>query len=127
MQKLKLLAKWGVGLLFVAAGVNHFARPDFYVKIMPPYLPSPDLLVAVSGVAEVLLGVLLLIPRFTVPAACGLIALLIAVFPANLHMALNAELYPEFPPAALWGRLPLQCLLIALVYWFTRVADNCAA
>lgn len=127
MQRLKLAAKWGVGLLFVLAGVNHFARPDFYVKIMPPYLPAPDLLVAVSGVAEILLGVLLLIPRFTVPAAWGLIALLIAVFPANLHMALNADLYPEFPPAALWGRLPLQGVLIALVYWFTRVADKSAA
>lgn len=112
--------KWVVGIVFVLAGVNHFAHPDFYMKIMPPYLPSPRLLVAVSGAAEVLLGILLLIPRFTVPAAWGIIALLFAVFPANLHMALHAELYPEFPPAALWGRPPLQGVLIALVYWFTR-------
>ena len=66
------------------------------------------------------LGALLLVRRLTVFAAWGLIALLIAVFPANIHMALNAEQYPTFSPIVLWLRLPLQGVLIAWAYWFTR-------
>jgi uncharacterized membrane protein len=69
---------------------------------------------------EVAPGILVLIPKYTAPAAWGLIALLIAVFPANLHMALNAELYPSLSPIALWLRLPLQGVLIAWAYWYTR-------
>ncbi len=120
MRTFKLVTKWLCGVLFVAAGVNHFVRPDFYVRIVPPYLPWPRELVLVSGVAEVLLGVLLLIPRTTVLAAWGLIALLIAVFPANLHMALHTGQYPEVPARALWLRLPLQGVLIAWAWWYTR-------
>jgi uncharacterized membrane protein len=120
MRSFTLVMRWLLGVLFVLAGVNHFVNPDFYIKIMPPYLPWHQELVAVSGVAEVVLGILLLIPKSTVLAAWGLIALLIAVFPANLHMALNAELYPQFSPVALWVRLPLQGVLIAWAYWFTR-------
>ena len=111
--------KWLLGLLFVAAGVNHFLMPDTYVAIVPPYLPWPLVLVYLSGVAEVALGVMLLIPRYQPLAAWGLIALLIGVFPANLHMALNPERFPDIPPAALWIRLPLQGVLIAWAYWFT--------
>ena len=120
MLALKLAMKWLLGVLFVAAGVNHFRAPEFYVKIMPPYLPLHYELVLISGVFEVLGGAGLLIPRFQVAAAWGLIALLVAVFPANLHMALHAQDYPQFPPAALWGRLPLQAVLIAWAYWFTK-------
>jgi uncharacterized membrane protein len=119
MSKLKVGMRWLMGLLFVLAGVLHFVRPDFYVRIMPPYLPWHLELVYVSGVCEVVLGVLLLLPRYTSLAAWGLIALLIAVFPANLHMALNSDLYPSISPIALWIRLPLQGVLIAWAYWFT--------
>jgi uncharacterized membrane protein len=112
--------RWLLGVLFVGAGVNHFLRPDFYVAIMPPYLPWHLELVYSSGVCEVGLGVLLLVRRWSVAAAWGLIALLVAVFPANLHMALNATAYPAFSPALLWFRLPLQGVLIAWAYWFTR-------
>jgi uncharacterized membrane protein len=117
---LKRVLHWFLGLSFILAGLNHFRIPDFYVNIMPPYLPWHLELVYISGVCEVLLGVLLLIPRWTSAAAWGLIALLIAVFPANLHMALHTELYPHVPPALLWARLPLQGVLIAWAYWFTR-------
>ena len=120
MPKLKLIMKWLMGLFFVVAGVNHFLRPDFYMKIMPPYLPWHLPLVYLSGLFEVALGILVLIPKYTAPAAWGLIALLIAVFPANLHMALNAELYPSLSPIALWLRLPLQGVLIAWAYWYAR-------
>lgn len=120
MGRFKRVMQWLLGILFVVAGVNHFVDPDFYVKIMPPYLPWHRELVALSGVAEVVLGVLVLFPKSQVLAAWGLIALLIAVFPANLHMALNAERYPEFSPIVLWARLPLQGVLIAWAYWYTR-------
>jgi uncharacterized membrane protein len=120
MLTLKLAMTWLLGVLFVAAGVLHFVRPEFYVRIMPPYLPWHHELVLVSGAFEVLGGVGLLIPALRVPAAWGLIALLIAVFPANLHMALHPGQYPDFPPAALWVRLPLQAVLVAWAYWFTH-------
>jgi len=120
VPKLKFIMKWLMGLFFVVAGVNHFLRPDFYMKIMPPYLPWHFPLVYLSGLFEVALGILVLIPKYTAPAAWGLIALLIAVFPANLHMALNAELYPSLSPIALWLRLPLQGVLIAWAYWYAR-------
>ncbi len=120
MTIFRTVMKWVLGLLFAAAGVNHFLMPATYVATMPPYLPWPLALVYLSGVAEVALGVLLLIPRYQSPAAWGLIALLIAIFPANLHMALNPEQFPDIPPVALWIRLPLQVLLIAWAYWFTR-------
>ena len=116
--------KWLLGLLFVAAGVNHFVNADFYVGIMPPYLPWHRELVYLSGVAEVVLGVMLLVPRFERIAAWGLVALLIAVFPANLHMAMHPELFPMFDPAALWGRAALQAPLVAWAYWFTRPTIN---
>ena len=120
MRKLKFIMQCLLGLFFVVAGVNHFLRPDFYMKIMPPYLPWHLPLVYLSGLFEVAFGTLVLIPKYTAPAAWALIALLIAVFPANLHMALNAELYPELRPVALWLRLPLQGVLIAWAYWYTR-------
>jgi len=111
---------WLLGLLFVAAGANHFLNPAFYVRIMPPYLPWPLELVYLSGVAEIGLGVMLLIPKTKVFAAWGLIALLIAVFPANIHMALHPEAFPEIPTAFLYARLPLQLVFLAWAWWFTR-------
>jgi uncharacterized membrane protein len=119
VAKFKFIMKWLLGLLFVVAGVNHFLRPDLYMKIMPPYLPWHLPLVYLSGFFEVALGGLVLVPKFTTLAGWALIALLIAVFPANVHMALNAELYPAISPIALWIRLPLQGVLIAWVYWTT--------
>lgn len=116
----KHVTKWVLGLLFIAAGVNHFWHPDFYVKIMPPYLPWHRELVLISGAFEMLLGAMLLVPHCSRWAAWGLIALLIAVFPANLHMALNPAEYSDLPPWTLWLRLPLQGVFIAWAYWYTR-------
>jgi uncharacterized membrane protein len=119
---LKTISRWVFGVLLAGAGINHFANSDFYENIMPPYLPWPSALVAVSGAAEVLLGSALLVPRLARPAAFGIIALLIAVFPANIHMAAHPELYPEIPPAILWLRLPLQLVLVLWAYLYTRPA-----
>ena len=114
---MKTAARWLLGILFVLAGLNHFLKSDFYVSIMPPYLPWPLALVYISGVFESLLGAIVLVTRWRRLAGWGLIALLIAVFPANLHMALHTELFPEFSPLWLWLRLPLQAVIIAWVYW----------
>ena len=95
-------------LFFVLAGLNHFRATDFYVRIMPPYLPAPLTLVYLSGLAEIALGAGLLIPRIQRQAAWGLVALLIAVFPANVHMAVHSELFPDFNSTLLWWRLPVQ-------------------
>jgi uncharacterized membrane protein len=106
--------------LFVAGGMNHFLSAPFYVSIVPAYLPAPRMLVYVSGVCEVALGVLLVLPRFRRAAAWGLVALLIAVFPANVQMALHPVLYPGWRPLWLWARLPLQGLLVAWALGYTR-------
>src|SRR4028119_1045708 len=107
---IKLLSKYLLGLAFALAGLYDFINPAFYLRMMPPYLPWHLFLVYLSGCFEATLGLLLLIPRYTRYAAWGLIALLVAVFPANVHMALNPQLYPDISPHTLWLRLPLQAL-----------------
>jgi uncharacterized membrane protein len=111
---------------YVTAGIAHFVNPEFYVEIMPPYVPWHRAAVFCSGLAEVTLGALLL-PRATRRAAAwGVIALLVAVFPANLHMAIN-QVHPAHAPAwmgtpgvvALWLRLPLQGVLGLWAWWHT--------
>jgi uncharacterized membrane protein len=112
------------GAFFVVAGITHFTNRDFFTAIVPPYLPWPVLLVYASGVAEIVLGLLLMVPRTTRLAAWGLIALLIAVFPANIHMYVNSHLYPDTPRSALLMRLPLQGVLVAIAYWFARPSPH---
>jgi uncharacterized membrane protein len=119
MQKVKTILKYLFAIFFVLAGLNHFLNVDFYMNIMPPYLPWHLFLVYLSGVCEIALGLLLLIPKFTSLAGWGLIALLFAVFPANIHMAVNPQLFPEFSPMLLLLRLPIQFVLIAWAYWYT--------
>lgn len=107
-------------LLFVGAGINHFANPQFYLRMMPPYLPLHAFLVQASGVCEIALGLLLAWPRTSRVAGYGLIALLIAVFPANIHMATHTQDFPEFSPFGLYFRLPIQGLLIWWAYIYTK-------
>ncbi len=117
---LKTWSRYLLGVLFIAAGVNHFVNPAFYVAMMPAYLPWHALLVFISGVAEAGLGGLLLLRRWSGWAGWGLIALLVAVFPANVQMALHPELYPSLSTTGLWLRLPLQAVFIAWAWWHTR-------
>jgi uncharacterized membrane protein len=120
MSKARDILRWLYGVLFALAGANHFARTGFYVSIMPAYLPWQMQLVYASGVAEVALGILLFIRRTSRLAAWGMVAEIIAVTPANVQMAVYPELYPDFSPLLLWLRLPLQFVLIAWAYWYTR-------
>jgi uncharacterized membrane protein len=119
MERAKEVLKWIYGILFALAGANHFAATDFYLSIMPPYLPWHLALVYVSGACEIAVGLALLVRRVERFAAWGMVALIVAVTPANLHMALHAELYPQFSAAALWARLPLQIVLLLWAYWYT--------
>ena len=120
MTRTKEVLKWVFGILFALAGANHFAHTDFYVGIMPPYLPWHTALVYVSGLCEMALGVMLLFRCSELLAAWGMMALIVAVTPANVQMAIHPEQYPAYSPAALWVRLALQGVLIAWAYWYTR-------
>lgn len=117
-NRLKRIALFGLSGFFLLGGINHFLNTDFYLSMMPPYLPAPRTLVYISGVLEILGGLGVLHPTTRRWAGWGLIALLIAVFPANLHMALNTDEFAKFLSArALYGRLPLQIVFIAWVYY----------
>jgi uncharacterized membrane protein len=127
MSVVKHGSLWLMAIFYLGAGILHFVNPSFYVEIVPPYIPRHRQVVFLSGVAEVGLG-LLLLPRGTRRvAAWGLIALLIAIFPANLHQAMHQVQPAHAPawmgtpsPAALWMRLPLQGVLILWAWWHTR-------
>ena len=101
----------------------HFIRPDFYMPMMPPYLPWHAGLIFLSGVAELVLGIAILIPSLRPLAGWGIIALLIAIFPANLHIALyNVPVFGNPEGAGIWNwvRLPIQLLLIWWAWWYTQ-------
>lgn len=111
-------------MLFIAAGANHFVHPAFYQRIVPPSLPYPALLVVMSGAAEIAGGFGVFIPATRKAAGIGLVALLLAVFPANIYMAQHPQLFGDVASATvLYIRLPLQAVVIAWVWWacFSRV------
>ena len=110
--------RWAIGVFFILAGANHFRNPAPYLSMMPAYLPWHRGLIIVSGLAEALGGIGVLTRRFRAPAAWGLIALLVAVFPANVDMALHGWPGSNLPSWVLWLRLPLQPLLI---WWIHRI------
>lgn len=113
-----------MGILYVAAGTLHFVATRRYMAIMPPYVPAHRTLVLVSGAAEIVggLGILMPFPAVQRAAAWGLIALLIAVFPANLTMVVDHARFQSIPLWAAWARLPLQLPLIYWAWLYTRPA-----
>ncbi len=124
MKHLRTALRWLLAAFMTYAGVNHFTHPAPFVQIVPRGWPAPDALVAVSGAAEIAGGIGLLVPAVRRPAAWGLIALFIAVFPANLNMALHRQaLGLEYPAWMLWARLPLQVVLIAWAHQYTKEVD----
>ena len=123
MSTTKRVLLYLMGAFYIFAGINHFRDPEFYMPMMPPYLPWHLELVYLSGVAEVVLGLAVLVPAWRRVAAWGIILLLIAVFPANLHIALyNVPIggASEGAGALNWVRLPFQLVLIAWAWWYTR-------
>src|SRR6056297_3636550 len=111
---------------YVVAGVLHFVVPELYVQIVPPIFPAALALVYLSGLAESAVGIGLLLPRTRQYAAWATVALLVAIFPANIYMATHGVVIDGLPgggdPSALvrWGRLPLQGVLVLWALWYTR-------
>ena len=114
MIALKSILLVAMSALYIGAGVMHFVRPRFFIKMMPPQLPWHRELVALSGVAEIALGLALLVPTLRPYAAWGVIALLIAVFPSNIYAAIA-----RLPGRGGYARLPFQLVLIAWAWWYT--------
>jgi uncharacterized membrane protein len=132
LARLKRPLGYVMGGIYVVAGIMHFVVPKSYVQIVPPYLPAPMALVYLSGVAEVAFGLGMFHPRTRPYAAWGLVALLVAVFPANVYMATSGVVIEgasapirDPSPLARWARLPMQVVLIAWAWWYTKpIADS---
>jgi len=115
--------RWFVALFFLAAGANHFRAPEMYAGMMPSWLPWPEAANYLSGAAEIAGAIGILLPATRRLAGWGLLALLIAIFPANLHVALQGRMPPfDISPVVLWLRLPFQAVFMAAVWW-VAVAD----
>jgi uncharacterized membrane protein len=119
-SRFRRISRYAIAALFVGAGIAHFTHEAFFLRIVPPVLPNPRLLVQVSGLAEIAGGIGVLVPALRRAAGLGLIALLVAVFPANLYMALEPERFADIASrAGLYLRLPLQFLGMFWVRWVT--------
>ena len=116
LRRIGLLA---LAIFFVTIGIDHFVHTEFYVSIMPPYIPAHLELVLISGVFEIIGGFSLLWGRVRRLSGLCLMALLIAVYPANIHMAMNPELFPAFNDKFLYVRLVLQFIFLYWVYEVT--------
>ena len=120
----KKLVLLGLAAFFINVGIDHFINPDFYLSIMPPAFPLHLEAVYISGLFEVLGGLGVLIPRLRKFSGWGLIALLIAVYPANIYMALTPEAFPDVPLSALYIRLAFQFIFFYWAYLVTRPVYN---
>lgn len=110
-----------LGLVLVLQGINHFVLDAEMARWIPAWLPAPLLLVHLSGIAEIVLGLGLFVPRMRRLVGWGIVALLVAVFPANIEMARHPELLPQVPEILFWIRLPLQLLFVWWV-WACAIA-----
>jgi uncharacterized membrane protein len=123
MSTTKRILLWVMAVFYILAGLMHFVQPDYYRPMMPPYLPWHAFLIYLSGLAELGLGIAVLIPSIRPLAAWGIILLLIAIFPANIHIAMhNVPVFGATEGAGIgnWIRLPFQAVLIAWAWWYTR-------
>ena len=119
-KNIKLFSIIIMSIFYVSIGVNHFTIPEWFLQIVPPWLPYKLELVYISGFLEIIFGVMLLIPTTRFYAAWGLILLLIAVYPANIYLAQTNGAAMNTTPLVAWGRLPFQFVFIALAYWHTK-------
>ena len=113
-----------MAIVYIVAGINHFWHPDPYVKMIDSFLPYPLALIYISGIAEIACGVGLMIPATRRLAAFGLIFLLLAIFPANIYMAVAHDRWPEIPVWMLYARLPIQLVLLFLANLYTRTSNT---
>lgn len=106
--------QYTLGLLFILAGINHFRSPKIYLRIMPPYIPAHSTMVLVSGIAEMVAGLLLLNANTQTIGAWGMIAMLFVFFTVHFYMLQNEKAAMKLPKWFLWLRIPLQ---LGLIYW----------
>jgi uncharacterized membrane protein len=136
MIMVRILLRWIIAVFFIVAGANHFRMPAVYLGMMPPWLPAPEAMNVISGAAEILGGIGLLLPVTRRLAGWGLLVLLAAIFPANLHVALQGRMPGlDVSPLTLWLRLPFQAVFMVWVWWVaglggkreagTTGADSC--
>jgi len=118
--KIKTISIIIMSLFYIMAGTNHFINPDWYVRIVPPILPFKTAIVYISGILEIILGTLLIFPKRRFIASWGLILLLVAVYPANIYVALTNGEVMDTTPLIAWGRLPFQFVFIGLAYWHSK-------
>ena len=119
-SKIKTLSIIIMTLFYIMAGTNPFINPDWYVRIVPPILPFKTAIVYISGILEIILGTLLIFPKTRFIASWGLILLLVAVYPANIYVALTNGEVMDTTPLIAWGRLPFQFVFIGLAYWHSK-------
>ena len=117
-QKLKLALKILLAVAFIGAGINHFRDPTFYVRMMPDYIPAHDVMVQLSGVTEIIAGVMLFVPALSRWGARFIVAHLVVFFTVHIWMVQHADRYSDLPVAGLWIRIALQLVLIAWAAWF---------
>ena len=109
-------------IFYVIVGIKHFIEPEYFLSIVPPYLPYHLELIYISGLFEILFGLLILFPKYRYYGAIGLILLLVAVFPANIYLAQSKEAQEAIGATqqiATW-RLPIQGVLIWVAYYIRR-------
>ena len=119
-SKIKTLSIIIMSLFYIGVGTNHIINPNWFVRIIPPILPFKIAIVYISGIFEIILGSLLIFPRTRYIAGWGLIILLLAVYPANIYVALTNGEAMDTTPMIAWGRLPFQFVFIGLAYWHSK-------
>ena len=127
MTYAKAVLRYMLAIFFVFAGINHFVRPDFYINIMPDYLPLHRELVFLSGVTEIIAGVLVAIPATARWGAWLIVAHLVVFMTVHVHMVVHADRYADVPLGALYFRIVMQFVLIAWALWYTRPAKRVEA
>jgi len=120
-MKPTIISRYLLALFFTAAGANHFLSPEVYLAMIPDWLPAPEILNWISGAAEIAGGIAILFQRTRKAAAIGLVLLLVAVFPANLHVAIHGWPGTDLPQWILLARLPLQLVFIAWVTYSSEI------
>lgn len=120
ISKIKYISILIMSLFYFGAGINHFLNPEWYVRITPPILPFKTAIVYISGLFELIFGVLLVFPKTRFIASWGIIVLLLVIFPANIYVALTQGEAMDTTPILAWTRLPFQFVFIALAYWHSK-------
>ena len=121
LNTLKISSIYIMSVFYVSVGIDHFRRPECYVEIVPPFLPYKLELVLIRGLAELILGFMLLYPKMRFFAGNGLILLLVLVYPANIYLAYTNGAALGTSPLIAWGRLPLQFFFIGMAYLHSKL------